>query len=144
MRILLGGSGSRESAYVWAALKKGHSVVFAPGNAGGGEVHSGVSPMDFSGMASLAQSERCDFTLIGPEAPYCGAIVDYFTDAGLPICGPTQEAAMITEGSKVRSAYLLADAGAPSPPFYVCTHEAIREACAQGGYIYTVALAMSQ
>jgi phosphoribosylamine--glycine ligase len=67
----------------------------------------------------LARRERVDWTLVGPEAPLAGGIVDAFRAAGLPIFGPTRAAAML-ETSKAFSKSLMAEAGVPTARAIAC------------------------
>ena len=52
------------------------------------------------GLAQAALRHGVDLTVVGPEIPLAGGIVDHFQSAGLAIFGPTQAAARI-ESSKV-------------------------------------------
>ena len=94
MRILVIGSGGREHALVWKlAQSPGVSVYAAPGNPGMAR-HATCLPL------SEAQALRPDLTIVGPEVPLVEGIVDDFRSRGLPIVGPTADAARL-EGSKV-------------------------------------------
>jgi phosphoribosylamine--glycine ligase len=69
--------------------------------------------MDFSGLASFAESHDVDLTVIGPEAPLVGGVVDYFTARGLACFGPSQAAAQL-EGSKAFTKDFLARHNIPT------------------------------
>ncbi|MGH2543697.1 MAG: phosphoribosylamine--glycine ligase, partial [Ardenticatenaceae bacterium] len=90
-------------------------LVIAPGNAGTAEVgrNVGVGAGDIEGLARLAQKERVDFTVVGPEAPLADGIVDVFEEQGLAIFGPTKGAALI-ESSKSFAKELMMQAGVPT------------------------------
>jgi phosphoribosylamine--glycine ligase len=104
MKVLVVGSGGREHALV-KALKKSPrvtEVLAAPGN--GGICREArcfpVPPEDVQGLLKLAQREKVDLTVVGPELPLSLGLVDLFQSAGLRILGPKQDAARL-ESSKV-------------------------------------------
>jgi len=105
MKVLIIGSGGREHALAWkcAASARVSEVLVAPGNAGTATEHKvrnvAVPAEDFAGLISLARAERIDLTIVGPETPLVGGIVDQFAAAGLRCFGPRQNAAQL-EGSK--------------------------------------------
>lgn len=104
MQILVIGSGGREHALAWkiAQSRRVTKLWAAPGNAGIGEiaecVNIGVS--EVRSLAELADRERIDLTVVGPEVPLTLGIVDEFERRGLRVFGPSKDAAII-EGSKV-------------------------------------------
>lgn len=105
MKVLIVGGGGREHALAWKAAQSARAerVVVAPGNAGtemeAGIDNAPVAADDIPGLLDLAERESIDLTIVGPEAPLVGGIVDRFRDAGLAIVGPTAAAAEL-EGSK--------------------------------------------
>ena len=117
MRILVVGSGAREHAITWKLSQSPlvEDLIVAPGNAGTAEIASNVnvSPEDLAGLHRLARDEAIDLTVVGPEAPLAAGIADRFQDAGLPIFGPTCEAARI-ESSKLFAKRLMLDSGIPT------------------------------
>jgi phosphoribosylamine---glycine ligase len=114
LKIFIVGSGAREHALTWALLRDDPDteVVVAPGNPGIAELARcvPVAVSDIDALVALAESERPDFTLIGPEAPLALGIVDRFRERGLPVFGPTRAAAEI-ETSKAFAKQLMLDAG---------------------------------
>jgi phosphoribosylamine--glycine ligase len=119
MNILVIGSGGREHALAWklaqtAAVK---SVFVAPGNAGTAheaKVHNvDIDVMDFAGLADFARSQDVKLTVVGPEAPLVGGVVNYFSERGLACFGPTQGAAQL-EGSKAFTKDFLARHNIPT------------------------------
>ena len=105
MKILVTGNGGREHALAWkiAQSAKVSKVYVAPGNAGTG-MEDGlenvdIDPMDFETLISFAKREDIGLTVIGPEAPLVGGVVDEFEAAGLRCFGPHKLAAQL-EGSK--------------------------------------------
>lgn len=105
MKVLIIGSGGREHALAWkvAQSPRVDRVYVAPGNAGTAleprTTNVAIQAEDIETLLALAQSERVDLTIIGPEAPLVLGVVDRFTQAGLRCFGPTQAAARL-EGSK--------------------------------------------
>ena len=75
-RILIVGSGAREHALA-TALRE-HELVIAPGNGGTAGLgrNANVSVTDLSGLVALAERERVDLVVIGPEAPLTLGLVD--------------------------------------------------------------------
>ncbi|ADO44761.1 phosphoribosylamine/glycine ligase [Hydrogenobacter thermophilus TK-6] len=104
MKLLVVGNGGREHALVWK-LKQSplvKQIYIARGNAGSWQIAKGVDIdyLDIKGLAEFALREGIDFTVVGPEAPLVGGIVDEFESRGLKILGPNRRASML-EGSKV-------------------------------------------
>jgi phosphoribosylamine--glycine ligase len=110
MKILVIGSGAREHALVWkiAQSPEATKIYVAPGNAGTSSIAHNlkISLSDIDILASLAEKESIDLTVVGPEAPLAAGIVDLFERKGLPIIGPNKYAAQI-ESSKVFAKNLL-------------------------------------
>lgn len=115
MKVLLVGGGGREHALAWKLAREGAEIVAAPGNPGIAEVGRCVPVRadDLDALVALAEAERPDYTLVGPEAPLALGIVDRFRARGLAIFGPTQAAARI-ETSKAWAKQLMLDAGVPT------------------------------
>src|SRR3712207_8784406 len=61
---------------------------------------------DLDGLADLAERERVDFTLVGPEAPLAAGLVDRFHARGLAVFGPTQAAARVETRSEEHTSEL--------------------------------------
>lgn len=112
------GSGGREHALVWK-LKKSRltdKIFAAPGNTGIAELAECV-PLDAKKtveLADFAAASKVDLTVVGPEAPLVGGIVDYFRDRKLKIFGPTRAAARL-EGSKAFAKEVMERCGVPTP-----------------------------
>jgi phosphoribosylamine--glycine ligase len=103
MRILVVGGGGREHALCWAisASPLCTKLFCAPGNAGIAEVAEciEVGAEDIPGQVALAQREKIDFVVIGPDAPLVAGMADAFVAAGIKVFGPSKQAAQL-EGSK--------------------------------------------
>jgi phosphoribosylamine--glycine ligase len=117
VRVLIVGGGGREHALAWKLRRDDpDSELFAaPGNPGIAAlaqcVPIGVGKLEE--LASFAENERIDLTVVGPEGPLEGGIVNLFQSRGLPIFGPTREAARI-ETSKRFAKELMTRAGVPT------------------------------
>lgn len=124
MKILIVGSGGREHTLAWKAAQSDliTEVIVAPGNVGIGREPkcklAKVSAEDIPALRALAQAEKVDLTVVGPEAPLVAGIVDAFQEAGLKVFGPKAKAAAL-EGSKVFTKRLMAKYGIPSGEFEV-------------------------
>ncbi len=108
MKVLVVGDGGREHALAWrcAASAAVSEVLVAPGNAGTATEprlrNVGVAASDIPGLVALARAENIALTIIGPETPLVGGVVDAFQAAGLRCFGPSRAAAQL-EGSKAFS-----------------------------------------
>lgn len=120
MKILIVGGGGREHAIAWKAAKsaKADKIYCAPGNAGIAEfaecVNIGV--MEFEKLAAFAKENEVDLTVIGPDDPLVGGVVDVFEREGLRVFGPQKKAAIL-EGSKAFSKDLMKKYGIPSAEY---------------------------
>jgi phosphoribosylamine---glycine ligase len=106
MKVLVIGSGGREHTIVWklAQSPRVQAILCAPGNAGISQLARciPVQPGDFKAVADLVVKERVDYVIVGPEAPLALGLVDHLKAAGIPVLGPTEEAAQL-ESSKIFS-----------------------------------------
>ena len=118
MDILIVGSGGREYS-IGLALKRDESVdklYFAPGNGASDQLGENISIDDFSELADFVEANGVDLTIVGPEAPLVGGIVDIFQERGLTIFGPTAQAAQL-EGSKIFMKNFLARHNIPTAKY---------------------------
>src|ERR1700712_4926213 len=103
MKVLVIGNGGREHALAWklAESPKVQTVFVAPGNGGTESVGkvTNLAITDHAALADFAYNEKIALTVVGPEGPLAGGIVDTFRARGLRIFGPTQAAAQL-ESSK--------------------------------------------
>jgi phosphoribosylamine---glycine ligase len=125
MKVLVIGKGGREHALVWKLSQspRVEQVFCAPGNAG--TAHDGVNvPIDvndFDYLFRFAKKENIGLTVVGPEDPLAGGIVDVFQAEGMRIFGPSKAAAQI-EASKVFSKKMMRHADVPTAEFRVFDH----------------------
>ncbi len=121
MRVLVLGGGGREHALCWALARAPSTdvVLCAPGNIGIAEVAElhDVDPTDTAMVRELAVRERIDLVIVGPEAPLVAGVTDSLQAAGIPVFGPTSEAARI-ESSKVFAKDVMAAAGVPTARYW--------------------------
>lgn len=117
MKVLLVGGGGREHALAWKLCRDdpGIELIAAPGNPGIASLAEcfPIAADNIKGLADLAEEEQVDLTIVGPEAPLDAGIVNLFLTRGLPIFGPTREAARI-ESSKRFAKELMVRAGIPT------------------------------
>ncbi|MCM8764364.1 MAG: phosphoribosylamine--glycine ligase [Candidatus Omnitrophica bacterium] len=122
MKILVIGSGGREHAICWKIASEVKSVTLysIPGNAGIGEIANliDISLDNLQEIAAFAKKEKIDFTIVGPELPLAGGIVDIFNKKKLKIFGPSQKASNL-EASKVWSKEFMAENNIPTGKFFV-------------------------
>ncbi len=117
MRVLVIGSGAREHALVWklAQSRNISHIYAAPGNPGMADhaeiVH--LSASQFGELASFAENNEVDLTIVGPETPLIDGLVNLFRQRGLRVFGPTQAGAAL-EGSKVFAKELMTAVGIPT------------------------------
>jgi len=124
MKVLILGSGGREHALAWAVKrsKRVTEVVCAPGNGGIGQVARCV-PVDLNdvdAMVRLAEAERPELTIVGPELPLSLGIVDALQQRGFRVFGPTRAAAML-ESSKGFAKRFLQRHNIPTGNYAVCS-----------------------
>jgi phosphoribosylamine--glycine ligase len=124
MKVLILGSGGREHALAWAVKRSARvtEVVCAPGNGGISQLARcvPVNLKDLAAMISVAELERPDLTIVGPELPLSLGIVDALQERGLRTFGPTRAAAML-ETSKGFAKEFLQRHNIPTGNFAVCS-----------------------
>jgi phosphoribosylamine--glycine ligase len=124
MKVLVVGSGGRESTLVWKLYKSAEveSIFAAPGNGG---ISKMANCVDIKAdakeeLAEFASTEGIDVTIVGPEDPLAKGIVDHFHKAGQRIFGPTKLAAEL-EASKAFAKDLMEKYKIPTAKFETFT-----------------------
>lgn len=126
MNILVIGSGGREHSLAWKCAQSAQveQVFVAPGNAGSALENKvqnvAIDVMDFAALAEFAEANSVALSIVGPEAPLVGGIVNYFRDRDLPCFGPTQQAAQL-EGSKAFTKDFCSKHGIPTAAYQTFT-----------------------
>ena len=138
MKVLVVGAGGREHALCW---KLRHSPLLqelycAPGNPGIAQIADlvPVAADEIHQLADFAADLKIDLTVVGPELPLSLGIADEFARRGLPLFGPSRQAAEL-EASKVFAKQFMERHGIPSASFTVI-HDAAegRAAAERFGY----------
>ena len=93
MRVLVIGSGGRESAIAWACRRHGHLVTIAP---------------------DLAPDAAPDLVIVGPETALASGVADECRRRRVPCFGPTADLARV-ESSKGYARALATSLALPSP-----------------------------
>jgi phosphoribosylamine--glycine ligase len=119
MKVLIVGGGGREHALAWkcASAARVSEVLVAHGNAGTAlepKVRNvNIAAEDSAALVQLASAEGVALTIIGPEGPLVGGIVDAFAARGLACFGPRRAPAQL-EGSKAFTKEFLRRHGIPT------------------------------
>ncbi|MCX5211805.1 phosphoribosylamine--glycine ligase [Kitasatospora sp. NBC_00240] len=124
MKVLVIGGGAREHA-LCRSLSQDPAVTelhCAPGNAGITQVATvhPVDQLDGAAVAALARLLAADLVVVGPEAPLVAGVADAVRAIGIPVFGPSGQAAQL-EGSKAFAKDVMAGANVPTARSYVCT-----------------------
>jgi phosphoribosylamine---glycine ligase len=108
--VLVVGSGGREHALIKSLTLSPAKprLLCAPGNAGiEQEVPCfPVSVEDIPGLVALAQREKVEFVVVGPEVPLALGLVDELLKVGIPAYGPKADGARL-EASKIFTKQIL-------------------------------------
>ncbi|WP_428423162.1 phosphoribosylamine--glycine ligase [Methylibium sp.] len=133
MKVLVIGGGGREHALAWklAQSPKVQMVYVAPGNGGTASDMrlKNVAITEVDALADFAQAEKIGLTVVGPEAPLAGGVVDVFRARGLRVFGPTRAAAQL-ESSKAFSKDFMKRHGIPT-----AAYETFSDAAAAHAYV---------
>lgn len=134
LRILVIGSGGREHALAWrlASSPTVDVVHVAPGNGGtdGDKIVSvpiSSSRDNFHDLVKHAKQHGLNLVVVGPEQPLVEGIEGFFRAVGIPVFGPSQDAAKM-EGSKTFSKDFMQRNGIPTAAYHNFTdYKAARE-----------------
>lgn len=110
MKILVIGSGGRESAIVHAIKnsKTDTEIYCAPGN-GGTSLNAEnimIKQDDIKGLVDFANDKKIDLTVVGPEIPLSLGIVDEFNKNSLKIFGPNKQASLLESSKRYAKDFL--------------------------------------
>jgi len=120
LKVLVVGGGGREHALIWKLAQSPRigALYAAPGNGGTAALGENIplQAMDINGLAEFAERKRIELTVVGPDDPLAAGIVNEFQKRGLPVFGPTSEAALM-ESDKAFARAFMGQLGIPSPYF---------------------------
>ena len=115
------GGGGREHALVWKLRQSAlvEHIWCAPGNGGIAPLAEcmAVNAGDVDALVALGEKLRPDLTIVGPELPLVAGIADEFAAHGMPVVGPSKQAARL-EGSKAFAKEFLLRHGIPTGSLY--------------------------
>ena len=131
MKVLVIGGGGREHALAWKLVQspKVQTVYVAPGNGGTAldkRLHN-VAITDHDALADFAVAEKIVLTVVGPEAPLAGGVVDTFRARGLRVFGPTKAAAQL-ESPKAFAKEFMKRHGIPTAAYETFSDAAVAHA----------------
>lgn len=133
MRLLLLGSGGRESALSWKIAQSPlvEKLFIAPGNGGTAAYGENVplKPTDFPAIAAFCRENGVDLIVAGNEDPLVAGLWDYMAEnlPGVPVVGPSREGARL-EGSKDFAKAFMAEFGIPTAAYRSFTAYNVEEA----------------
>ena len=131
MKVILLGSGGRESALAWKMKQSPllEKLYIAPGNGGTDAFGTNVaiSPTDFEALAEFVDREGIDLIVAGNEDPLVAGLADFFKAKGGPaVCGPCRAGAAL-EGSKDFAKRFMEANGIPTARYRSFTADTIEE-----------------
>lgn len=125
MKVLVVGSGAREHAIVWklATSPRVDAIYCAPGNGGTAILAQNLAmpistEAECDQLAGWAFNNSIDLVIVGPEVPLRHGIVDSLMLLGVPVMGPSQNAARL-EWSKAWARDFMHRHNIPSPTYRI-------------------------
>ena len=110
MKVLVIGNGGREHALAWklAQSPKLQTVYVAPGNGGTATAAKlvNIAITEFGALADFIEAEKIVLTVVGPEVPLAGGVVDVLRARGLRVFGPTKAAAQLESSKAYAKAFM--------------------------------------
>ncbi len=131
MKVILLGSGGRESALAWKMKQSPllEKLYIAPGIGGTDAFGTNVAiaPTDFEALAEFVDREGIDLIVAGNEDPLVAGLADFFKAKGGPaVCGPCRAGAAL-EGSKDFAKRFMEANGIPTARYRSFTADTIEE-----------------
>jgi phosphoribosylamine--glycine ligase len=134
MRVLLIGSGGRESALSWKIAQSSilETLYIAPGNAGTKQYGKNVelNVLDFEAVKTFVLEHKIEMVIVGPEEPLVLGIADFFKKdpllSSVALIGPTQAGAAL-EGSKTFAKEFMQRHKIPTAKYGSFTLDTLRE-----------------
>ncbi|PAB59268.1 phosphoribosylamine--glycine ligase [Anaeromicrobium sediminis] len=120
MKVLVVGSGSRESVIGWKLSQSPQvdKIYFAPGNGGTKDIGENVNidVTEIEKLKDFVKDNNIDLTVVGPEVPLVMGIVDEFEKDNLRIFGPNKKCSQL-EGSKAFTKEFLVENNIPTAKY---------------------------
>ena len=134
MRVLLIGSGGRESALSWKIAQSSilETLYIAPGNAGTKQYGKNIdlNVLDFEAVKAFVLEHKIEMVIVGPEEPLVLGIADFFKKdpllSSVALIGPTQAGAAL-EGSKTFAKEFMQRHKIPTAKYGSFTLDTLRE-----------------
>ena len=122
MKVCVIGSGGREHALAWRlSISPSVTKVYAiPGSAAMSDCAElvGIDWQQSDHLISFLKDNQVDLVVVGPEAPLVAGLADVLNKVGIPVFGPSKDAAQL-EGSKVFAKTLMKKYNIPTAAYGV-------------------------
>ena len=122
MKVCVIGSGGREHALAWRlSISPNVTKVYAiPGSAAMSDCAElvGIDWQQSDHLISFLKDNQVDLVVVGPEAPLVAGLADVLNKVGIPVFGPSKDAAQL-EGSKVFAKNLMKKYNIPTAAYGV-------------------------
>lgn len=124
MDVLVIGGGGREHAIVWSLAKSNRieKIYCIPGNAGISEIAECVYDIQANDIPAILsfveQHPEIKITVVAPDDPLAGGLVDRLTERGFRAFGPVQAAAKL-ESSKAYAKEFMKNHNIPTAAYEV-------------------------
>ena len=122
MKVCVIGNGGREHALAWRlSISPSVTKVYAiPGSAAMSDCAElvGIDWQQSDHLISFLKENQVDLVVVGPEAPLVAGLADVLNKVGIPVFGPSKDAAQL-EGSKVFAKDLMKKYNIPTAAYGV-------------------------